>query len=74
MTKPVGVPFEVPTHLRQCSSGYALTDPTAMATRADLMLGYGQERTGHAGVAACLEELLRLADEHNAQMRKIGTP
>ena len=72
MTKPVGVPFEVPTHLRECARQYGLTDPGALVTRSDLMLAYGQERTGHLGVAACLEEIVRLADAHNEQMRKLG--
>lgn len=72
MTKPVGVPFQVPTHLRDCARQYGLTDPTGLQTRSDLMLAYGQERDGHIGVAACLEEIIRLADAHNDQMKKLG--
>ncbi len=74
VSRPLGVPFQVPTHLRECARQYGLTNPSAFLTRSDLMIGYGQERGAHIGVSACLEELIRLADVHNAKMKEIGGP
>jgi hypothetical protein len=72
VTKPVGVPFDLPTNLRQCASQYGLTDPTTFKVSGDLMLGYGTERNSHVGVSDCLEELVRLIDVHNQKMKALS--
>lgn len=67
VTKPVGVPFDLPPNLRQCDSGDA-TDPRALVTVGDLLIGYGIERTGRAAEKACHAETVRLIDIHNKNM------
>ena len=44
------------------------TDPTTFLTVADLLTGYGIERTSAEELRACHQETVRLIDVHNAQM------
>ncbi len=52
VTKPVGVPFDLPSHLRQCAEKTG-TDPSTIKTVAQLL-------------GACYIETIRLIDVHNA--------
>jgi hypothetical protein len=67
-SKPVGVPFALPANLRICAEGAATTDPAAFLTVADLLTGYGIERTSAEELRACHQETVRLIDFHNQQM------
>lgn len=63
----MGVPLDLPPNLRQCDSGDT-TDPAAMVSVGDLLIGYSVERTARAAEKACHREAVRLIDVHNAQM------
>ena len=75
LTKPVGVPFDLPSHLRQCAEKTG-TDPSTIKTVAQLLLAYGDERALSAELRACYVETIRLIDVHNATMTsgKLATP
>ncbi len=65
--KPVGMPFALPANLRVCADDAATTDPEGFLTVADLLIGYGIERTSAEELRACHQETVRLIDIHNAQ-------
>lgn len=67
-TRPEGVRFDLPTHLRQCAEALGVTDPSRIATVGELLAAYGTERTGRAELAACHAEIVRLVDVHNEGM------
>ena len=75
VTKPVGVPFDLPPHLRQCAEKTG-TDPSTIKTVAQLLLAYGDERALSAELRVCYVETIRLIDLHNAAMTsgKLATP
>lgn len=64
----MGVPFALPANLRVCAEGAATTDPTTFLTVADLLTGYGIERTSAEELRACHQETVRLINVHNSQM------
>ena len=67
--KPVGIPFDLPAHLRTCvEQAPPLTRPTILKTIGDLKLAYGDEYTAHVMLTACVSEIIRLVDIHNEQM------
>lgn len=72
MTKPVGVPFNLPTHLRQCAEPGVATKPDEFVDRGDLLVGIGSERSLSMTKSECIREISRLTDEHNAKMRELG--
>ena len=63
----MGVPFDLPTHLRQCAEKTG-ADPAAIKTVAQLLLAFGDERAVSAELRACYAEVIRLVDIHNAAM------
>ena len=63
----MGVPFDLPSHLRQCAEKTG-TDPSTIKTVAQLLLAYGDERALSAELRACYVETIRLIDVHNAAM------
>lgn len=67
----MGIPFELPTHLAQCADKYGLTDPATFIVRADLELGYAQERAGNMTKSECLREIVRLVEVHAAKVRTL---
>lgn len=71
-SRPVGVRFDLPTHLRDCARALGVTDPSKIATVGELLAAYGTERTGRAEVTACHAEIVRLIDVHNANMTSGG--
>lgn len=68
VTKPVGVPFALPSHLRQCAERLGYVDPGSLKTVAQLLLGFGDEQGAHYELDACVTEIVRLIDVHNAAM------
>lgn len=67
----MGVPFELPSHLRQCAEEYGVTVPETLQTRADLLAAYGQERKANLTKSECIREIARLVDKHNENMRNL---
>jgi len=51
-----------------CAEDAATTDPEKFLTVADLLTGYGIERTSAEELRACHRETVRLIDVHNEQM------
>lgn len=68
VTKPVGVPFALPSHLRQCAEKLGYTDPATLKTVGQLLLGFGNEQGARLELEACHAEIVRLIDVHNAAM------
>lgn len=68
MTRPLGVPFALPSHLRACAEKVSVTDPATVKTVGQLMVAYGDERASTAELRACHAEIVRLIDLHNAAM------
>ena len=68
-TRPVQIPFDLPSHLRQCAAQLGVSDPEAVKTVGQLMIAYGQERTARLELKACHEEIVRLIDVHNEQVK-----
>ena len=68
VTRPVGVPFALPSHLRACAEKVSVTDPATVKTVGQLMVAYGDERASTAELRACHAEIVRLIDLHNAAM------
>lgn len=64
----MGVQFVLPANLRLCADGAATTDPTTFISVADLLTGYGIERTSAEELRVCHRETVRLIDVHNDQM------
>ncbi len=75
-TRPVGVPFELPSHLRLCADMAGTTDPEKLVEVGELLVAYSVERSGKVTVIACNAEIIRLIDVHNANMRsgKLAAP
>ena len=71
VSTPQPVTFELPTHLRQCAIKYGVTDPSTFVVRADLELGYAQERAANITKTQCLEEIARLVDAFNLKLRTL---
>ncbi len=69
MTKPVGVPFALPSHLRLCAETIGTTDPAKLAEVGELLVAYSIERSGRITVVACNAEMIRLIDVHNESMQ-----
>lgn len=67
-SRPVGVRFDLPTHLRECAKALGVSDPGRIASVGDLLSAYGTERTGRLELAACHAEIVRLVDVHNENM------
>lgn len=68
VTKPVGVPFALPTHLRECAKRLGYVDPASLKTVGQLLIGFGDEQAAHSELDACHAEIVRLIDAHNTAM------
>ena len=68
VSRPVGVPFALPSHLRQCAEKLGYTDPATLKTVGPLLLGFGTEQGARLELEACHAEIVRLIDVHNAAM------
>ncbi len=64
----MGVPFALPANLWVCAEASPSTDPTTSLTVADLLTGYGIERTSVEEVRARHQETVRLINVHNLQL------
>lgn len=72
VSKPLGIPFDLPTHLRDCAQRYTGRPFDQLRTRADLLLALDVESGERDKAAACIAEIARLVDKHNDAMNKLG--
>lgn len=68
----MAVPFDLPSHLRECGQTYTGRPFDQLRTRADLLIALDLEAGERDKAAACVAEIARLVDVHNAKMKEIG--
>ena len=72
----MGVPFALPTNLRECADRLGVAKLGDLATVGQVLKALGNERAITWELRDCYAELIRLIDVHNASMTsgKLAAP